>query len=792
MNIFNKRLTAKQRFFWFILAFAVRLFFVFKPGHSFDLNTFSAWGLNLLNLSGPGFLHQIWSDYLPLPLLFTKAIAFLTLKTHLSFILVWKLALSILELSLLWLIGSFKPFQNSLVLFLSLLFAPPLIINGSLWGQLDALVALSVLASFLFAHQKRLIFSTLAFVLAFSIKPLSLLIFPFLFFLWWSLDSFWHAFLNSVLAIFLVVFPGSYFISSFNPLELVKFFFHRLIFQASTYPFTSLNAFNFWSLFGHFWASDTFAVLGITAHTFGLTLFLFAYLFLSLKFVSSPKSNFTKPVKASILGLLAFYTLATRMHERHLLYSLPLFLLIGQPLYLWSFFGLSFVFSLNNWASLFWLKHTQTWPFSPFLNHLFSLSMVLIFLLLYLDFIYPAWFSKLKLFFANYKYLFLLFILAFSLRLFRLSNSPQMIFDEVYHAFTAREFVRGDNLVPWEWWHQAPHGYAYEWTHPPLAKYGMVVGMLMFGQNSFGWRFGSALLGAGTVVLLYLLTLEWFSSSPIALLAALMLNFDGLHLVQSRIAMNDIYLLFFSLLSLFLAQRDFWAYAALSFGLALASKWSALYLLLPLAYLFFKQYRFSLLSFLKASKCLFIAILTYLLSYAPFFLNHSWPQFIELQKQMWYYHTHLQATHPYQSKPWQWVFGLRPVWYYTKQSLHTVANIYAQSNPLILSLGTVLLVLLLPFYWQSSLMLPLLAYFSFVLPWIFSPRIMFFYHYLPSLAFFYPLLAYLLSKLPKFIRYSLILFWFFTTLVFLVPSIYALPCSQSYWHFLFKLFPSWQ
>ena len=79
------------------------------------------------------------------------------------------------------------------------------------------------------------------------------------------------------------------------------------------------------------------------------------------------------------------------------------------------------------------------------------------------------------------------------------------IFDEVYHAFTAREYIRG-NIDAWEWWTTPPEGVAYEWTHPPVAKYGMVAGIKLFGDNSFGWRIGSAISGILSILGLYLLT----------------------------------------------------------------------------------------------------------------------------------------------------------------------------------------------------------------------------------------------------------------------------------------------
>jgi len=63
----------------------------------------------------------------------------------------------------------------------------------------------------------------------------------------------------------------------------------------------------------------------------------------------------------------------------------------------------------------------------------------------------------------------LILLLAFFTRFWRLGIPDTYHFDEVYHAFTAKEMLLG-NSAAWEFWNTPPEGFAYEWTHPPLAK----------------------------------------------------------------------------------------------------------------------------------------------------------------------------------------------------------------------------------------------------------------------------------------------------------------------------------
>ena len=81
------------------------------------------------------------------------------------------------------------------------------------------------------------------------------------------------------------------------------------------------------------------------------------------------------------------------------------------------------------------------------------------------------------------------------------------------------------------------------WVHPPLGKWIIaLLGVGPIGQRSIGWRLPPAVFGIAGVALLYLLALRLWRSVWWAGFAALLLALDGLHIVQSRIAMLDIFL----------------------------------------------------------------------------------------------------------------------------------------------------------------------------------------------------------------------------------------------------------
>lgn len=71
-------------------------------------------------------------------------------------------------------------------------------------------------------------------------------------------------------------------------------------------------------------------------------------------------------------------------------------------------------------------------------------------------------------------------------------------------------------------------------------------------------RATSALFGAGILPLMYLIARQWGASVRASLLAALLLNFDGLNLMESRYILMDAQLMFWCAACLYGAQR-WWA-----------------------------------------------------------------------------------------------------------------------------------------------------------------------------------------------------------------------------------------
>ena len=310
-------------------------------------------------------------------------------------------------------------------------------------------------------------------------------------------------------------------------------------------------------------------------------------------------------------------------------------------------------------------------------------------------------------------------------------------FDEIYHARTAFEFLRG--TVP------------YETSHPPLGKILMSCFVAVFGMTPFGWRFAGALAGILMLPAMYLLAKQLTKKTGLSVLSCLLITFDCMHLTQSQIATIDSFPVLFILFSYFFMlrfiQTDYLRekngtalrplfLSGLFMGCSIASKWIGIYAGAGLAFLFFCHcYRVNRIhtrplidSGQETSEnlpvpvtgalhdrhevfirffhlCLWcvlffviIPLIIYLLSYIPYMAYNSkrihslWDYIAEVWKAqvgMFNYHStpNLGMDHPFYSPWWEWPIIGKPMYYaaeqYIPDSYSVHHSIFCFGNPVI-------------------------------------------------------------------------------------------------------------
>lgn len=350
-----------------------------------------------------------------------------------------------------------------------------------------------------------------------------------------------------------------------------------------------------------------------------------------------------------------------------------------------------------------------------------------------------------------------------------ISQLNSMYFDEIYHGRTGYEQL-----------HKMP---VYETTHPPLGKDLIMVGIALFGMTGFGWRFSGTLFGVLLVPLAWCFARRLTRKRWIGAVAGTLLALDFMRFAQSRIATIDIYGTFFILLGAYfmlwycqsVLQKGVngsllpMALGGVAFGLGCAAKWTGIYAGAGLAILYlgvlYARWRQKQLGFREEFRTaalggvLFYVLLPlciYILSYLPYWWrdpSFSLGDWWQCQVSMYSYHSNLEATHPFESRWYTWLLGLRPVWYY--QNTHLAAGMKASiaglGGPVIWLAGLVSLVVLL---WHQVSNRGsragagvLILYGTQLVPWMLVTRCTFLYHYFPSSMFCLAAIALVLSRI---------------------------------------------
>ncbi len=169
------------------------------------------------------------------------------------------------------------------------------------------------------------------------------------------------------------------------------------------------------------------------------------------------------------------------------------------------------------------------------------------------------------------------------LRIFNLGAGDITGSDEVFYAFRAIGPLDFDNApnqtTPLEW--TDPN--IPSWTkiamhdHPLLVFLVQHFSMAIFGENNFGFRFPSALLGIVSVYLVYLIAKKLFSENA-GLIAAALTAVTVNNVYISRLGIQESYVIFFLLLASYLFLRalekpQFFLWVGATLGLAFLTKY---------------------------------------------------------------------------------------------------------------------------------------------------------------------------------------------------------------------------
>jgi dolichyl-phosphate-mannose-protein mannosyltransferase len=363
-----------------------------------------------------------------------------------------------------------------------------------------------------------------------------------------------------------------------------------------------------------------------------------------------------------------------------------------------------------------------------------------------------------------------IFVVAHLALLVGVTTPEKFYFDEVHYVPAARQML--EPVMP---------GPMLNPMHPPLAKQIIALSIHAFGDVPLGWRYPGVLFGSLAIVAMYLCGLALFAAQGPAIATALLVFFNQMVFVQSRIAMLDIFSLSFGLLAIAAFMHGFrqarphvwFALAGLAFGLSAACKWSGLFALAvcivivaairlmqswrtqfadgnagdwyqPGLWPDFRSYHF-------AACFVLVPAAAYLATFVPLY-GLSLPDLLEAQRRIFSDNTTTAiAGHTYMSSWPSWPFLLRPVWYlFDKVADDRIAAVVFLGNPVVLWAALPALAVCLRDWIvtrRADAFLILSFYAGPYLAWALLPRTLgFLYYYLPAATLASLALVYVLRR----------------------------------------------
>ena len=484
-----------------VLGVALRLLTLRSPGFPSDVGTFQAWAEHMVQV-GPGAFYapDYFSDYPPayLYVLWSLGVVFdgelLRLAVKAASIPA-DIAIATGAAMLAWRHAG----RGSAILAAGLWsLSPAAIFAGPYWGQIDAVGSLPLFAALVAAGRGRWATAGALAALAAMVKPqfgIGAVVIGAAVLIELIQSRRWQPLVRVTLAgVATAVALGVPFRA--GPAELID-----LVKKAAeTYPYTSLYAFNVWSIVGDFWKPDD-AFVGYSL------LLVVVGLLLSCATLWWRRDTATL-LAAGTLAACAFYFLPTRAHERYLFPALVLLIPLAavRARLLWPYVALTLGFALTLYFAF--TRYAQNDLKSPpwLETSLFSRNgqiAIALFMIGTAGLVAwrlvrgearlepsqsvalastpaaaeprAAW--RLPAALARGRaptrrdvmVALLVALVLLVTRGYRLDHPRDMYFDEVYHARTAFELLA----------QREP----YEWTHPHLAKEIMALGILAFGDD---------------------------------------------------------------------------------------------------------------------------------------------------------------------------------------------------------------------------------------------------------------------------------------------------------------------
>lgn len=370
-----------------IVGFATRIVFgwVFT-GHPYDIRIFENWAKTAANGLVQVYSNGQMSDYPPLYMYILWIIGKLTsvdaLSNNMTIIIKLPSVLADMITSFLLFKLAKKYVSSDIAVLIAgfYLFNPAILINSTVWGQVDSFFTMLIVAAILLLSEDRVSLSTLVFAMAILMKPQGIIFAPVILFEFIRRKNilvFIRSVFVALLGVLIIALP---FEIAYGPMWIINLYLKTV----GEYPYASVNAFNFYSLLGLNYVNDSNIGFIFSYHLWGLIAIALITLFSGFIYLKSKNSKFASVT--ALMLITGVFNFSSRMHERYLFPAIALAIIAYIYLKDKRFIYLAGGFSLTVYANTHYVLYQTNLGVNSIELDLvnMSISALNVFLVIYL------------------------------------------------------------------------------------------------------------------------------------------------------------------------------------------------------------------------------------------------------------------------------------------------------------------------------------------------------------------------------------------------------------------------
>lgn len=307
------------------IGFFLRIFIgTIIEGHPSDLMLFKNWAQSAANNLTGVYSSSRSADYPPLYMyvlwLVGKLGGTVTLSSFYNILLkLPSIAADVVTSLIIYKLARKRlSFEISTVLSVFYLFNPAVLVNSSVWGQVDSFFTLILVAAIWMLSEGKLYISSIMFSAAVLMKPQGIIFLPVLFFELVRRKSIKEFLKSAALGIgtaLVIILP-------FALTNGFTWIFKLYSNTVGEYPYATVNGFNFWALLGKNYVKDTDTFLGVSYHNLGMAFIVLVTLLSWVMYIKAKNMKFASA--AALVQISGVFTFASSMHERYLFPALAL------------------------------------------------------------------------------------------------------------------------------------------------------------------------------------------------------------------------------------------------------------------------------------------------------------------------------------------------------------------------------------------------------------------------------------------------------------------------------------